>query len=352
MQKTVAVEVSQYYRHPKYHKYIKTSKKFLTHDEGQMHDTTSEQRDGQPGCSTKAPHLAAVIVSHSVCLCSRICLCVQRRSATSATWSRFACAARCRSASVSLCTASSSRSCPSRRARDDSRRTSPSGRSRPSSSRSSSSSNRKRRPQSQAANEELALGGCGASRCSALSFFSLSSIHKHYCYSIPPLPVSRSWLRGVQRCWSCVQSSSSLDDNRAVLRDLVRLGHGAAASLFVRGLGLAVSSLVGSLFPRGSLRLAGWPRPLAVHSLSAHSTRRTMSGSEAAAAAAAAGATIVSPKPVAAAVAPVVMADAQAEADAAAAAAAARAHAAAADQQGEVRFSSPPLTQVGRHTRR
>ena len=36
MQKTVAVEVSQYYRHPKYHKYIKTSKKFLTHDEGQQ----------------------------------------------------------------------------------------------------------------------------------------------------------------------------------------------------------------------------------------------------------------------------------------------------------------------------
>ncbi len=35
MQKTVAVEVSQYYRHPKYHKYIKTSRKFLTHDEGQ-----------------------------------------------------------------------------------------------------------------------------------------------------------------------------------------------------------------------------------------------------------------------------------------------------------------------------
>jgi small subunit ribosomal protein S17 len=33
MQKTVAVEVSQYYRHPKYHKYIKTSRKFLTHDE-------------------------------------------------------------------------------------------------------------------------------------------------------------------------------------------------------------------------------------------------------------------------------------------------------------------------------
>jgi len=33
MSKTVAVEVSQYYRHPKYHKYIKTSRKFLTHDE-------------------------------------------------------------------------------------------------------------------------------------------------------------------------------------------------------------------------------------------------------------------------------------------------------------------------------
>ena len=33
MQKTVAVEVSQYYRHPKYHKYVKTSKKFLAHDE-------------------------------------------------------------------------------------------------------------------------------------------------------------------------------------------------------------------------------------------------------------------------------------------------------------------------------
>lgn len=33
MQKTVAVEVSQYYKHPKYHKYIKTSRKFLTHDE-------------------------------------------------------------------------------------------------------------------------------------------------------------------------------------------------------------------------------------------------------------------------------------------------------------------------------
>jgi small subunit ribosomal protein S17 len=35
MQKTIAVEVAQFYKHPKYHKYIKTSRKFLTHDEAE-----------------------------------------------------------------------------------------------------------------------------------------------------------------------------------------------------------------------------------------------------------------------------------------------------------------------------
>lgn len=35
MQKTIAVEVAQFYKHPKYRKYIRTSKKFLAHDESQ-----------------------------------------------------------------------------------------------------------------------------------------------------------------------------------------------------------------------------------------------------------------------------------------------------------------------------
>lgn len=36
--KTIAVEVTQYYKHPKYPKLIKTSKKFQTHDERMSND--------------------------------------------------------------------------------------------------------------------------------------------------------------------------------------------------------------------------------------------------------------------------------------------------------------------------
>jgi small subunit ribosomal protein S17 len=35
MDKTIAVEVSQYFKHPRYRKYVKSSRKFLAHDEGQ-----------------------------------------------------------------------------------------------------------------------------------------------------------------------------------------------------------------------------------------------------------------------------------------------------------------------------
>lgn len=77
MQKTVAVEVSQYYRHPKYHKYIKTSKKFLTHDEGQQarHDKRAARTTAEP--QPEAPRLAAVVVSHSVPLLPAVCVCTE-----------------------------------------------------------------------------------------------------------------------------------------------------------------------------------------------------------------------------------------------------------------------------------
>lgn len=61
MQKTIAVEVSQFYRHPKYHKYIKTSKKFLTHDESQgtqahTHTSSHEHRQADRRASRSLTH--------------------------------------------------------------------------------------------------------------------------------------------------------------------------------------------------------------------------------------------------------------------------------------------------------
>jgi small subunit ribosomal protein S17 len=66
MEKTIVVSTSRTYKHPQFHKILRTSKKYKVHDEqgaAKVGDTV-EFYEGRPVSKTKYMYLARIVKSH------------------------------------------------------------------------------------------------------------------------------------------------------------------------------------------------------------------------------------------------------------------------------------------------